>query len=71
MMIAEPPPISIDNIQLNLKQKINIKGTSMRGCCLLTDGRMVLPSYSNDAVRFINKDGVELFEISKGKTGLV
>jgi hypothetical protein len=41
----------------------------MRGCSLLSDGRMVLSSYINNIVRFINKDGVELFEISKGKTG--
>ena len=69
MMVADLPPMSVDNIQLNLKQKINTKGTFIRGCSLLTDGRMVLSSYSNNIVRFINKDGVELFEISKGKTG--
>ena len=69
MMVADPPPMSVDNIQLNLKQKINIKGSSMRGCSLLTDGRMVLCSYSNNIVRFINKDGVELFQIGTNKTG--
>ena len=69
MMVADPPPMSVDNIKLNLKQKINTKGTWMRGCCLLTDGRMVLSSYSNNIVRFINKDGVELFQIGKDKTG--
>ena len=62
-MVADVQPMSVDNIQLNLKQKINIKGSSMRGCSLLTDGRMVLCSYSNNIVRFINKDGVELFQI--------
>jgi hypothetical protein len=30
---------------------------------------MVLSSYNDDIVRFINKDGVELFQIGKGKTG--
>jgi hypothetical protein len=30
---------------------------------------MVLSSYSNNIVRFINKDGVELFQIGKDKTG--
>ena len=69
MMIADPPPISIDNIQLNLKKQINTKGPSTRGCCLLTDGRMVVSSYIDDTVRFINKDGVNLFQIRKGKTG--
>ena len=69
MMVADPPPMSVDNIQLNLKQKINTKGGSIRGCSLLTDGRMVLSSYSNNIVRFINKDGVELFQIGKDKTG--
>jgi DNA-binding beta-propeller fold protein YncE len=69
MMVADPPPMSVDNIKLNLKQKINTKGTSMRGCCLLTDGRMVLSSYYDIIVRFINKDGVELFQICRDKTG--
>ena len=69
MMVADPPPMSVDNIQLNLKQKINTKGGSMRGCSLLTDGRMVLSSYHDSIVRFINNDGVELFQIGKGKTG--
>jgi hypothetical protein len=67
MMVADPPPVSVDNIQLNLKQKINTKGAMLRGCSLLTDDRMVLSSWDNDIVRFINKDGVELFQIGKGK----
>jgi hypothetical protein len=71
MMVADPPPMSVDNIQLNLKQKINTKGVSIRGCTLLTDGRMVLSSYGNNIVRFINKDGVELFQIGTDKTGSV
>jgi protein involved in ribonucleotide reduction len=41
----------------------------MRGCCLLTDGRMVFSSCNNNIVRFINKDGVELFQIGTDKTG--
>ena len=69
MMVADPPPMSVDNTKLNLKQKINTKGTWMRGCCLLTDGRMVLASYYDMIVRFMNKDGVELFQIGKDKTG--
>ena len=69
MMVADPPPMSVDNIQLNLKQKINTKGVSIRGCTLLTDGRMLFSSYDTNIVRFINKDGVELFQIGKDKTG--
>ena len=38
MMIAElSPPMSVENIQLNLKQKINTKGSSIRGCSLLPE----------------------------------
>jgi DNA-binding beta-propeller fold protein YncE len=68
MMVADPPPMSVDNIQLNLKQKINTKGAMMTGCSLLTDGRMVLSYYYDMIVRFRNKDGVELFQIGKDKT---
>jgi len=68
MMVAELSlPRSLENIQLNLKQKINTKGTDIRGCSLLPDGRMVFSCYSSDTLRFINKEGIELFQI--GKTG--
>jgi len=70
MMVAElPPPISVENIQLNLKRKINIKGTHITGCCLPPDGRMVVTCYRTNTVRFINKEGVELFHIGVDKTG--
>ena len=70
MMVAEfSPPMAVENIQLNLKQKINTKGRQIRGCSLLPDGRMVFSCYSSDTVRFINKEGIELFQISKDKTG--
>ena len=70
MMVAElSPPMSVENIQLNLKQKINIKGFNIRGCSLLPDGRMVFSCYSTSTVRFINKEGIESFQISKDKTG--
>jgi DNA-binding beta-propeller fold protein YncE len=69
-MVAElSPPRSLENIQLNLKQKINTKGTDITGCSLLPDGRMVFSCYSSDTVRFINKEGIELFQIGKDKTG--
>ena len=69
-MVAElSPPMSVENIQLNLKQKINTKGSSITGCSLLPDGRMIFPCYSSNTVRFINKDGIELFQVGKDKTG--
>jgi hypothetical protein len=61
--------MSVENIQLNLKQKINTKGSRNRGCSLLPDGRMVLSCYSTDTVSFINKKGVEYFQIGEDKTG--
>jgi WD40 repeat protein len=72
MMVAElSPPMAIENIQLNLKQKINIKGTNIRGCSLLPDGRMVFSSISINTVRFINKEGIESFQLDKDETGTV
>ena len=70
MMVAEiSPPMSVVNIQLNLKQKINIKGADIRGCSLLPDGRMAFSCYTSDTLRFINKEGIESFQIGKDKTG--
>jgi len=70
IMVAElSSPMSVENIQLNLKQKINTNGRNIRGCSFLPDGRMVCSCYSSNTVRFINKDGVELFQIGKDKTG--
>jgi WD40 repeat protein len=70
MMVADlSPPISVDNIQLKLKQKINIKGKTIRGCSFLSDGRMVFSCSRTNTVSFINKEGVELFQIGKYKTG--
>jgi hypothetical protein len=62
MMVADlSPSMSVDNIQLKLKQKINIKGSGMRGCSLLPDGRMVLSCLNTGTVSFINNEGVALF----------
>jgi DNA-binding beta-propeller fold protein YncE len=70
MMVAElSPPMSVENIQLNQKQKINTKETNIRGCSLLPDGRMVFSCISSDTVTFINKEGIESFQIGKDKTG--
>ena len=70
MMVADlSPPMSVDNIQLKLKQKINIKGQTITGCCLSSDGIMVFSCYNANTVSFINKEGVELFQLGKDKTG--
>jgi hypothetical protein len=70
MMVAElSPPMSVENIQLNLKQKINIKGSKIRGCSLLPDGRMVLSCYNANTVSFMSTEGVELFYMGEDKTG--
>jgi DNA-binding beta-propeller fold protein YncE len=70
MMVTElSPPMSVQNIQLKLKQEINTKGIAIRGCSFLPDGRMVFSCNSSNTVRFISKDGVELFQIGKDKTG--
>jgi hypothetical protein len=59
MMVAElSPPMSVENIQLNLKKNINTKGSSIRGCFFLPDGRMVFSCYRSNTVRFINKEGI-------------
>ena len=70
MMVADlSPPMSVDNIQLKLKQKINIKEQNITGCCLSSDGIMVFSCYIANTVIFINKEGVELFQLDKDKTG--
>jgi hypothetical protein len=61
--------MSVDNIHLNLKQKVNTKGENIRGCSLLPDGRMVFSCYGKHIATFLNKEGVELFQIGKDKTG--
>jgi hypothetical protein len=69
MMVADlSPPMSVENIQLKLMQKINTKGTNIKGCSFLPDGRMVLSCNANDTVSFINQEGVELFQIDRDKT---
>jgi hypothetical protein len=68
-MVADLPPVSVDNINLNLKQKVSTKGEDITGCSLLPDGRMVFSCYRKNIVTFVNKEGVELFLIGKDKTG--
>ena len=59
MMVAKlSPRRSLENIQLNLKQKINTNEIDIRGCSLLPDGSMVFSCCSSSTVRFINKEGV-------------
>ena len=70
MMIADlSPPMSVENMQLDLKQKINTKGSRIRGCSFLPDSRMAFSCFSTNTVSFINKEGVKLFQIGRDKTG--
>ena len=50
-MVADLQSMSVDIIPLNLKQKINVKGEDIRGCSLLSDGRMVISEFGTDTVR--------------------
>ena len=68
MMVADlSPPMSVENIQLNLKLKLNKNGRSVKGCSLLPEGKMVFSCYSTNIVTIFTKDGVELFQICKEK----
>ena len=70
MIVAElSPHMSVENIQLNLKQKMITKGNSIRACGLLPDGITVVSCWDSDTISFIHKDGVISFQIYKYKTG--
>ena len=69
IMLADLPPMSVDNIHLNLTQKVKTKVKGIRGCSLLPDGRMVCSCYENHIVIFFNKEGVELFQIGQDQIG--
>ena len=69
IMVADLPPMSVENIYLKLKQKVNTKGEQMTGCSLLPDGRMLLSCNSKNILTFLNKEGVELFQMGKDKIG--
>jgi hypothetical protein len=69
IMVADLPPMSVDNIHLNLTQKVSTKGKDITGCSLLPDGRMVCSCYKKDIVNFFNKEGVELFQIGQDQIG--
>jgi hypothetical protein len=68
-MVADLPRMSVDNIHLNLKQRVYTNGYDTRGCSLLPDGTMVFSCYEKGIVTFLNKEGVELFQLGKDKTG--
>ncbi len=70
MMVADlSPPMSVENIQLNLKLRLYKKGRSVKGCSFLPEDKMVFSCYSTNTVRIFTKDGVELFQMCKEKTG--
>ena len=67
-MLADlSPPMSVDNMQPNLKLKINKNMRSIRRCSLHPDGRVVFSCSSTNTVRCFTKDGVEIFQIWKEK----
>jgi hypothetical protein len=47
MVAGLSPFMSVENIQLKLKQKINIKRCGMRGCSFLPDGRIAITERIN------------------------
>ena len=66
MMVADiSPPMSVDNIHLNLNQKISIKGICITGCSLFPDNRIAFSCCNTNTVRFINKEGAEFFQIKQ------
>ena len=69
MVTGLSPPMSVENLQLNLKQRLKIKGRNIRGCSLLPDGRMVLSCRGTNTISFINTEGVELFQIGQDQIG--
>ena len=70
MMVTDLlPPMSVENIQLNLKKKMNTKGTWITRCSLLSNGKMVLSCNRTRTISVINTEGVELFQIGRDKTG--
>jgi hypothetical protein len=56
VMVADlSPPMSVENIQLKLKQKINIKGNWMRGCSLsIIDIHLLLPNPDDTATLLLS-----------------
>ena len=69
MVVDLLPPMSVENIQLNLKPEMNTKGTWITGCSLLSNCRMVLSCSSTSTVNFISTEGVELVQIGRDKIG--
>jgi hypothetical protein len=66
MMVADiSPPMSVDNIHLNLNQQISIKGICITGCSLFPDNRIAFSCCNTKTVRFINKEGAEFVQIKQ------
>ena len=69
MVVDLLPPMSVENIQLNLNQGMNTKGTWITGCSLLSNCKMVLSCSSTSTVNFISTEGVELVQIGRYRIG--
>lgn len=59
MIIPKVLPKSIYNTELKLENKFSTSFESIRGCCQLPDGKIVLSCFKTKAVMFLNKDGSE------------
>ena len=69
IMVADlSPHMTVENIQLKLKQVIYYKGKGIRGCSILPEGRMVMSCFHTNTLRFINKEGEEYFQIGVDTT---
>lgn len=55
---------NIDNITARLQQTIKTTATKVRGCCILSDGRMAFTCYERYNLILINVDGSNAFEVA-------
>ncbi|CAG2253547.1 unnamed protein product [Mytilus edulis] len=60
------PTKSIDDLKLTLVQSLNTLSRSIRGCAMLTDGKMVFTCYIPGYVTVVNPDGSKYCEIKTG-----
>ncbi|XP_063400141.1 uncharacterized protein LOC134684765 [Mytilus trossulus] len=60
------PTKSIDDLKLTLVQSFNTYSREVRGCAMLTDGKMVFTCYTPGYVTVVNPDGSKYCEIKTG-----
>ncbi|CAG2215931.1 unnamed protein product [Mytilus edulis] len=65
-MVALSLPIrKIENLTLTFQKRIETELTSVCGCSMLPDGRMVFSCYAQDKILVLKTDGSKDFEINK------